>query len=353
VISGPSAHRAAGRRRCSTYSSCPGEDQRRALAGPTRQRIPTAGSSLTRLLSGARASRLTGVVLVCVLAVLLGGCEASNEHEMTTQSGPSTVPTASQPVNNAGSKSPVATRSRRARRSHATAARVTCHSAAQALRGVYHPSRLELLDPCRHAVGTVAFVKHEQDGDLHIDLALDPAYRGLLDSRNETEQHGDLVVEFIARDGGHLPAPHTGQRLSLRGAWVDDLQHGWNELHPVWAAAINGGPTHVSGPQFGGSPEGDSSYDAAGDCRTPVGSRCSGYAPVSEPPPPRSTPRHSAPSDGETESGSCEPGYSPCLPRVADLDCDEIPADKKPVRVTGSDPYRLDADHNGIGCQSG
>ena len=45
--------------------------------------------------------------------------------------------------------------------------------------------------------------------------------------------------------------------------------------------------------------------------------------------------------------------HSPCLPRVSVLNCDQIPADKKPVRVTGSDPYRLDADHNGIGCQSG
>jgi hypothetical protein len=39
-------------------------------------------------------------------------------------------------------------------------------------------------------------------------------------------------------------------------------------------------------------------------------------------------------------------GYSPCLPIVADLDCGEI---GHPVRVTGSDPYRLDADDDGIG----
>lgn len=50
-------------------------------------------------------------------------------------------------------------------------------------------------------------------------------------------------------------------------------------------------------------------------------------------------------------SKSCTPGYSPCLPRGSDLDCDEIPASKKPVRVTGSDPYRLDADNDGVGCE--
>ena len=49
----------------------------------------------------------------------------------------------------------------------------------------------------------------------------------------------------------------------------------------------------------------------------------------------------------------CAPGYSPCLPRTSDLDCDEIPASKKPVRVSGADPYRLDADDDGVGCESG
>ena len=220
--------------------------------------------------------------------------------------------------------------------------------------GVYHPGRLRILDSCRRAVGTVAVVRHEQDGDLHIDVALDAGYRSLLDSSNLAAQHGDLVVEFMARDGGHLPEPHAGQRISLRGAWVDDTQHGWNELHPVWAVSLNGGSTHNSGPQYGGSPAGDRSYDAAGDCRTGRGTRCKGYGAgtgtADERPParPRITPGSATPG-----TSSCEPGYSPCLPRVSDLNCDQIPADKKPVRVTGSDPYRLDGDHNGIGCQSG
>jgi len=49
-------------------------------------------------------------------------------------------------------------------------------------------------------------------------------------------------------------------------------------------------------------------------------------------------------------SGSgCQAGYSPCLPRVADLNCADIPSSKKPVRVTGSDPYRLDGD--GFACE--
>ena len=33
-----------------------------------------------------------------------------------------------------------------------------------------------------------------------------------------------------------------------------------------------------------------------------------------------------------------------------DRDCGEIPGYKKPVRVHGSDPWRLDADNDGYGC---
>jgi endonuclease YncB( thermonuclease family) len=45
--------------------------------------------------------------------------------------------------------------------------------------------------------------------------------------------------------------------------------------------------------------------------------------------------------------GDCMAGYSPCLPITGDLDCGEI---GHSVLVTGSDPYRLDADGDGTGC---
>ena len=72
-------------------------------------------------------------------------------------------------------------------------------------------------------------------------------------------------------------------------------------------------------------------------------------AAIRSPAAPRTT---RSPSGSATSSGSCEPGYSPCLPRVGDLNCADIPDSKKPIKVTGSDPYRLDADHNGWGCTS-
>ena len=48
--------------------------------------------------------------------------------------------------------------------------------------------------------------------------------------------------------------------------------------------------------------------------------------------------------------GSCHPSYSPCVPNSAsDLDCADV---GHPVSVPGSDPYRLDGDGDGSGCES-
>jgi len=61
-------------------------------------------------------------------------------------------------------------------------------------------------------------------------------------------------------------------------------------------------------------------------------------APVPTPTPPPAT--------------NCHPSYSPCLPIVGDLDCADIRAmGVAPVRVLSSDPYRLDGDNDGLGCE--
>ena len=55
-------------------------------------------------------------------------------------------------------------------------------------------------------------------------------------------------------------------------------------------------------------------------------------------------------------TGNCTPGYTPCLPRASDYDCRGNGGNGPkyvdgPVRVKGSDPYDLDRDGNGVGCQ--
>jgi hypothetical protein len=53
---------------------------------------------------------------------------------------------------------------------------------------------------------------------------------------------------------------------------------------------------------------------------------------------------------------NCTPGYSPCLTPASDYDCaggsGDGPAYTGFVRVTGSDPYDLDRDGDGLACES-
>jgi endonuclease YncB( thermonuclease family) len=49
---------------------------------------------------------------------------------------------------------------------------------------------------------------------------------------------------------------------------------------------------------------------------------------------------------------SCHPSYTPCLPIGADLDCPDVRAmGLDPVQVIGPDDYRLDGNHDGVGCE--
>jgi hypothetical protein len=102
------------------------------------------------------------------------------------------------------------------------------------LAGVYHPQRLVVKSRCRAAVGTVRAVKFEDyDGDVHVDLRLDPAYEGLLGDGNG-RVGGNLVVELIPQDRSRVAVPEVGTRIQVIGPWVEDTEHGWNEIHPAW-----------------------------------------------------------------------------------------------------------------------
>lgn len=71
------------------------------------------------------------------------------------------------------------------------------------------------------------------------------------------------------------------------------------------------------------------------------------------PPAPKPAPA----ADTSTSSAdNCTLGYDPCLPPASDYDCaggsGDGPKYTGPVRVTGSDPYDLDSDGDGYGCES-
>ena len=64
--------------------------------------------------------------------------------------------------------------------------------------------------------------------------------------------------------------------------------------------------------------------------------------------------------DTVSTSGSsqgCHPAYEPCIPNLEgdSLNCGDLGADQKPVRVIepAVDPFRLDGDNDGVGCEGG
>jgi hypothetical protein len=60
----------------------------------------------------------------------------------------------------------------------------------------------------------------------------------------------------------------------------------------------------------------------------------------------------------EESGGGCDPNYTGCVPIASDVDCEGGTGNGPayvagPVEVIGSDIYRLDADHDGIGGEDG
>jgi hypothetical protein len=77
---------------------------------------------------------------------------------------------------------------------------------------------------------------------------------------------------------------------------------------------------------------------------------------IAKPLPKPTTPSSGGGGGDGTSGGNCTPGYSPCLPPAPDYDCaggsGDGPKYTGTVHVTGSDPYDLDADGDGIGCET-
>jgi hypothetical protein len=63
-----------------------------------------------------------------------------------------------------------------------------------------------------------------------------------------------------------------------------------------------------------------------------------------------------SPSSVQSDPTKCDPNYDPCVPVDSDVDCEGGGGDgpsyvRGPVRVIRRDIYRLDHDHDGIGCE--
>lgn len=126
------------------------------------------------------------------------------------------------------------------------------------LANVHDPGRLRVIARCAVAEGTVTSVHHEPDGDVFTLLRLAPGQASLLNQTNRREVDGNLVAEIVPADqpgctvgrsprppfgtasfgictGAALPTPAVGEHISVVGPHVLDREHGWLEIHPVWA----------------------------------------------------------------------------------------------------------------------
>lgn len=111
---------------------------------------------------------------------------------------------------------------------------------------VHDPSRLKIIDACRTVTGTVMAHHSNVDGDVDMQVALDPAFEALLNDSNRTNLHGWLQVEAVCQAPviryaeaacagftGTVLIPADGTHVQITGSYVRDSNHGWMEIHPV------------------------------------------------------------------------------------------------------------------------
>lgn len=116
---------------------------------------------------------------------------------------------------------------------------------------VYHKSRLAIVKNCVTVTGSVHIVRPEPDGDIHIQLRLDPPFENMLNAVNKSKQKGALVIEPMCVNRPTqqdaiascqdftqtFPALTEGSHVKVTGAYVVDHDpgHGWREIHPITA----------------------------------------------------------------------------------------------------------------------
>ncbi len=107
------------------------------------------------------------------------------------------------------------------------------------LKGIALSPRLEVLQHCVTATGTVWNIQRAEDGDFTFDLELDAGFEWLINEVNERERRGRLHIEIIPLDQDRVISPRVGERISVTGVWVKDRAHGGHlEIHPVGAIEI-------------------------------------------------------------------------------------------------------------------
>jgi hypothetical protein len=115
--------------------------------------------------------------------------------------------------------------------------------------------RLQIVQECITVTGTIQAARVEKDGDFHVTVKVDAAFKSLLNAENISGQHGFLVVEPVCQN--KVTQPDTvkervcagfhqtvfmkrmiGKHVEITGAYVTDMEHGWREIHPVTSIIV-------------------------------------------------------------------------------------------------------------------
>ncbi len=118
---------------------------------------------------------------------------------------------------------------------------------------VYHAYRLKVIEACKAVTGVITIIRKEPDGDYHILLNPDPEFAGMINAKNVSGEHGYLVLEPVCVNSvtqtdavsscasfhSSVTVPPVGTHVRVLGAYVLDVDHGWNEIHPVSSITQN------------------------------------------------------------------------------------------------------------------
>jgi hypothetical protein len=114
---------------------------------------------------------------------------------------------------------------------------------------VHDVSRLQIVSSCLTVTGVVAARHSNDDGDVDMQVAVDPQFANLLNRGNLTKLNGHLQTEAVCQAPVHPSIPDAvracrnfvgtvtlapvGASVQVTGTYTLDRDHGWMEIHPI------------------------------------------------------------------------------------------------------------------------